>query len=366
MTNKPYTPANSDISAEVENAWLLDNKYSDFKHGFLLRVMVMASTLTALFAILEYFGLHDMGAVQRNFNFFYSLSSFLLIVLLHKNTVKFPLTCSLFLFLCYLGCICAVVTVVEDDFRAIWFFLTIFFAFILKGVWFGYFSTVISLITLTVIQLVFTESYSELSFITIIIALIFFSMSLASFTKQMRIYRHRLRKQSKELHYLANKDPLTDVLNQKNYYVLARSLLEQAKEKHSELSMLCIFIDNLNLIYQKFGSQIEASLLDHVEKLISEQLHLKGDIAKVSQQEICILLPEHDTLSAKALAQQINESVQKNLFSTNKGKIAVTLSIGIATLLESDNEIRSIQVRADKALSKAKALGGDRILTHSD
>jgi diguanylate cyclase (GGDEF)-like protein len=365
MTDKIFISTHTDSSLEPENSAILDDKDSAFKRGLLLRIMAIAASLTALFAVLDVLGFHDMGAAQRNFNFVFSLSNFIVAMLLDKRIIKFLPACSLFLLLCYLGSISSVVNVVEDEFRAIWFYLTIFFAFMLSGVFIGYVLTTFSVIALVSIQFFADKTYAELSFISILIALTFFSISLSSFTKQMEKYRQQLRKQSRELHYLASKDPLTDVLNSTNHYVLGKAMLDKAKQEQSQLSMLCIVVDNFDLITKKYGLHIEASLLTHVESLMKAQLHEKGDVTQVSPQEFCILLPEHDILSAKALAQHITESVQQNLFTIGDRKVLLTLSIGISTLLEGDNEIRSIQVRADKALNKAKALGGNEIFTYS-
>ncbi|TYK66425.1 GGDEF domain-containing protein [Colwellia echini] len=361
MTNKMFFPKTDDAALELATPEMLDNNDSIFKRSLLLRIMAIAGSLTAVFALLNVFGLHDMGTAQRDFNFFFSVSNFILFIILQKRVVSFVTACSLFLPLCYVGCIAAIINVPEDAFRAIWFFLTIFYAYMLSGVLAGYTLTISAIIGLGMIQAFVEETYSELSFVSVVIALIFFSLSLSAFAKQMEKHRKQLRKQSRELHYLANKDPLTDVLNSKNHYILGKALLEEAKNNQQELSMLCVYIDNLSSIYQKHGSLIEEPLLLHVEKLMNAQLYNKGDIAKVSQQEFCILLPEYDMLSAKSLAQNISDSVQQHLFSTGKTKIPLTLSIGISTLLENDNEIRSIQVRADRALNKAKALGGNKV-----
>jgi len=365
MTEKKSITSNIFNSLGQENLEVLNDDDSTYKRGLLLRIIAIAATLTALFAILDSVGLHDMGTAQRYFNFIFSFSNFVIAIALQKRIINFLPACSLFLLLCYMGCISAVVNVPIDEFRAIWFFLTIFYAFMLRGVFLGYILTIGSVIALILIQIYVTDTYSELSFATIIIALVFYSVSLASFTKQLERHRQQLRKQSRELHYLANKDPLTDTLNSENHYIVGKSLLENAKKKQSELSMICVFIDNLSIVYQKHGLQIEAPLLTHVEKLINAQLYNKGDVAKVSQQEFCIILPECDILSAKSLAQKISESIQQHLFSTGKNKIPLTLSIGVTTMVESDDEIRSIQVRADKALNKAKAQGGNKTFTYS-
>lgn len=287
----------------------------------------------------------------------------MLIALLLKKSIAFSFACTVFLLLAYLGSITAVVTVANDEFRAIWFIFITFFGFLLRGVNFGYFFAVLSVIALVAIQLLAQETYSNLSFSTILITLLFFNVILSLYTQQMERYRLQLQKQSKELHYLANKDPLTDMLNSDTNCSHGKKLVEQAKHQQSELSMFCVFIDNLDAIYLKHGFKIENSLLAHVETLIDAQLSQKGEIVKVSQKEICVFLPEYDALSAKSLAHHISDSVQEHLFSAGNNKIVVTLSIGIATLIESDNEIRSMQIRADKALTKAKELGGNSVIS---
>ena len=89
-------------------------------------------------------------------------------------------------------------------------------------------------------------------------------------------------------------------------------------------------------------------------------------MAQINGQEFCILLPKRDMLSAENLARRISQSVQRNLFTINDKKIPLTLSIGISSLIDSDIEIRSLQVRADKALLKVKSHNGNDILSFDD
>nr|QXF14447.1 hypothetical protein KPDKLGBK_00018 [uncultured bacterium] len=357
-----------DDSIAVQKITFLDDTYDTFKRGLLIRIMAIAAGLTALFAVLDALGLHDMGSIQRNFNFIFSVSNFVIALSLNKQKLTFKIASSLFLLLCYLGSIVAVVFVVEDEFRAIWFVLSIFFAFMLRGVLIGYIFALSSVVALVCIQVLHDQTYAEISFVSILVGLIFFSLSLSSFAKQIERYRLQLSKQGKELHYLANKDPLTDALNTKNHYMHAKSLLNSTKETNGDLSMLYVFIDNLDSVYQKHGTKIEKSFLAHVGKVMHDQLTSQGsaaDITQVSEQEYCVLLPGCDALRAKSIAKHVSESVQRNLFATEESKIPVTLSIGIASFTPEDNEIRSIQVRADKALSKAKAQGGNAIISYA-
>ena len=176
------------------------------------------------------------------------------------------------------------------------------------------------------------------------------SLILSAFVQQMIRVRQQLIKQSKELHYLANKDPLTDALNSQINYQLGKTLLIEAKSKNDNLSMLCINIDHFRRVNKSFGQQKGDLVLKHVVQIIRAELH---------QDEVL-------ALSAENLARRISQSVQRNLFTINDKKIPLTLSIGISSLIDSDIEIRSLQVRADKALLKVKSHNGNDILSFDD
>ena len=57
------------------------------------------------------------------------------------------------------------------------------------------------------------------------------------------------------------------------------------------------------------------------------------------------------------VAQRILSSVASLPFSTEKGELHVTVSIGVASLQEHDQNISSLIEHADKALLSAKVLG---------
>ena len=129
----------------------------------------------------------------------------------------------------------------------------------------------------------------------------------------------------------------------------------EAKEKDLPLSMLCIDIDDFWRVNQKYSKRVGDLVLEHVIKIIDEELPENAVLAQVSAKELCVLLPERDMLSAKEVVRKIRATVQRNLFDSGDEKIPLTVSIGISSIIDSDEEILSLQVRADKALQKEKA-----------
>ncbi|NQY65195.1 MAG: GGDEF domain-containing protein [Alteromonadaceae bacterium] len=129
---------------------------------------------------------------------------------------------------------------------------------------------------------------------------------------------------------------------------------------------MSINIDHFRRVNKKFGLHHGDLVLKHVVRTIKSELQHDEVLAQIKGQEFCILLPKQDMLSAKQLARRIFDSVQRNLFTINNKKIPLTLSIGISSLIDSDDEIRSLQIRADKALLKVKSHNGNDILSFDD
>ncbi|NQY34469.1 MAG: GGDEF domain-containing protein [Alteromonadaceae bacterium] len=344
----------------------VENSYFNFKLVLLIRIMGISALLALLFPVLHYSGINYIGQIQPNVDIVFSILTLFLIVILKQNSSFLSLILNIFFILCFITCFSALLTVPEDDFRAIWFYLLVILAFIFRGKKFGYNLMILSISAMTFGQFFIHEKFGDEAFITSISGIIMMSLILSAFVQQMIRVRQQLIKQSKELHYLANKDPLTDALNSQINYQLGKTLLIEAKSKNDNLSMLCINIDHFRRVNKSFGQQKGDLVLKHVVQIIKAELHQDEVLAQINGQEFCILLPKRDMLSAENLARRISQSVQRNLFTINDKKIPLTLSIGISSLIDSDIEIRSLQVRADKALLKVKSHNGNDILSFDD
>jgi len=335
----------------------------EFRLALLTRIMLISVMLTTLFATLHFSGINNIGIIQAYTNALFSVTTLTLIMVLNKKNSAFTFVLFLFLAICFLASLSALLTVTNDSFRVIWFYTTVLVAFMFGGSKVGYAMMILSLVAIITTQLFATIKYDELGFLTSISGMIIMSLILSAFARQMTKYRDQLIKQSEELNYLANKDPLTDTLNSKIHYQLGKRLLYEAKSNEEHLSMLCIDIDNFRQVNRKFNKQIGDSVIQHVIKLIEKEICDGGVLAQVSGQEFCVLLPQRDMLSAKEFALRVTSAVEDNLFTINEEKIPLTLSIGIASFIDSDEEIRSLQIRADKALSKAKLQDGNSTST---
>ena len=81
-------------------------------------------------------------------------------------------------------------------------------------------------------------------------------------------------------------------------------------------------------------------------------------------EEFLAIFPETDLKSARRIAERIRKAVGDRPISTAAGALAVTVSIGVATLARDDDE-HTVVKRADKNLYAAKRGGRNKVVTKS-
>ena len=110
-------------------------------------------------------------------------------------------------------------------------------------------------------------------------------------------------------------------------------------------------------------------MLREVAERIKAQLRLSDTLGRYGGEEFVVLLVSADRTTASVIAERIRLSIAERVFSLDdQNSVAVTLSIGIATLLD-PNPAESIETvtqnliaHADQALYRAKENGRNRVM----
>jgi diguanylate cyclase (GGDEF)-like protein len=117
--------------------------------------------------------------------------------------------------------------------------------------------------------------------------------------------------------------------------------------------------------------------LDHFKKLNDQHGHAAGDAVlrdvaaailsclrsvdvacRYGGEELAVLLSDCSLANATGKAEQIRTRIAE--FTSGRG-VAVTASLGVASIPETSNEIRELLPAADAALYQAKQQGRDRV-----
>jgi diguanylate cyclase (GGDEF)-like protein len=160
-----------------------------------------------------------------------------------------------------------------------------------------------------------------------------------------------------EVQRLAIVDELTGVYNFRGLQELGRREVERARRFSRPLTALFFDIDgfrNFNNVYSHATGNI---VLEAVAERCRSVLRSVDVLARYGGDEFVILLPETDTDMALAIARRLREEVAATKVKTKYGELSVTISLGVATLKDTINEIGILVDHANRAEHRAKEKG---------
>ena len=161
-------------------------------------------------------------------------------------------------------------------------------------------------------------------------------------------------------------DELTGLLNRKYFY----EILEQETEKHknSSLSLVLLSVDDFKLYNQLYGTQEGDLALQQVAMVLRACVGENGYVARYSGKEFALILPQHDMLAAKNMADNIRQQVmdinkqRPNQFYRQK---VLTISAGICAIPYAANNRKQLMDNADQALYQAKRSGKNKVVIYA-
>jgi len=181
---------------------------------------------------------------------------------------------------------------------------------------------------------------------------------LKKYVNELYTLNKELKEKEKTINKLAYYDGLTGVANRTLFYKMADEFYNNAKRNNSLLGLMFIDVDKFKYINDTYGHKKGDEVLIHVAKILKESTRNEDIIARFGGDEFLILLPfiksYHD---CEAVASRINNSTE--ILYCKEEQIKISLSIGISILSNEANDIDELILEADRAMYKAKKLGGN-------
>jgi diguanylate cyclase (GGDEF)-like protein len=138
--------------------------------------------------------------------------------------------------------------------------------------------------------------------------------------------------------------------------------LMRARRHLRDLSFLMLDIDHFKKINDLHGHLAGDYVLKEVARLIQQRIRRDEVLARYGGEEFAIILPETNLEGASALAEGLREKIEESRFVFQNETIRVTISIGVAMLLDDDRASLDLIKRADEKLYEAKRAGRNRVL----
>lgn len=161
-----------------------------------------------------------------------------------------------------------------------------------------------------------------------------------------------------EINRLACMDGLTGVYNRAHFMKQAQQILLQALQADRPLSLIMADIDHFKQINDRYGHLAGDQIISHTAKVLSRALPQEGIAGRYGGEEFILLLPGLAGPQALQLAETMRQSIASSpVAAGGMTDLGYSISLGIATLTDSQQSLTALIDQADQALYQAKAKG---------
>ncbi|EHY77734.1 response regulator [Stutzerimonas stutzeri ATCC 14405 = CCUG 16156] len=186
-------------------------------------------------------------------------------------------------------------------------------------------------------------------------------------TRALEEVRHGLEAANAELLRLSTTDSLTQLANRRRFDRLLDEEIRRARRSGSPLSVLLADIDHFKRVNDSYGHPFGDECLRQVAAMLAAHCQRAGDVAaRYGGEEFVVLLPGLDAGQAIALAESIRCAITQLQLQHGEQPVALTISLGVATLTPALVAPVDLLAAADAALYQAKNGGRNRVVLAPD
>lgn len=165
-----------------------------------------------------------------------------------------------------------------------------------------------------------------------------------------------LAKKNIQLETLSNTDQLTGVYNRRYFLEVLEKELEQYKTSSTHFYFMMIDLDDFKIINDTYGHLYGDEILKNVSRIIQENVREHDIVSRYGGEEFAVIISHASKETGNEVAERIRKNIEKFVYRNNN----VTVSIGVAKNIKSDESLDLIH-RADNYLYKAKELGKNQV-----
>lgn len=169
-----------------------------------------------------------------------------------------------------------------------------------------------------------------------------------------------------ELFLLATTDPLTGLYNRRQFFQLARPVIEQAIRQKQEVAVLLFDIDHFKQINDHYSHEVGDQVIIEVANLTRSILRSSDIICRYGGEEFVALLPETNRAAAEVVAERLRQMIEVCvLVHDTQERVAMQVTVSIGVVIgtpRTRNYLERSLHDADQAMYRAKQSGRNRVV----
>lgn len=177
-------------------------------------------------------------------------------------------------------------------------------------------------------------------------------------TDELEKANRELRELNKELSYLNDYDVLTGVFSRRKIMDLCSKEMASSMRAGDPFTVAMLDIDFFKEVNDHYGHAVGDRVLRSIARISSNQLGKRHAFGRMGGEEFLIIMKCTDDAAFNRLSS-IREKIASSIIEP-KGRLQVTVSIGIAAMQRGDS-VEELISRADQALYTSKKQGRNQI-----
>ncbi len=174
------------------------------------------------------------------------------------------------------------------------------------------------------------------------------------------------RELSQQLTRLSRIDPLTSLINRREFERRLGVLLTEDERARGEHALLYLDLDQFKVINDTCGHAAGDTLLRQVARTLSGVVRRGDTLARLGGDEFGVLLERCALEQAMRVAGSVRAAIREMGFVWENRTFLLGVSIGVVPILEHDGDITEIMRAADAACYGAKDKGRNRVHVYRD
>ncbi|HHB12768.1 MAG TPA: EAL domain-containing protein [Chromatiales bacterium] len=166
---------------------------------------------------------------------------------------------------------------------------------------------------------------------------------------------------AQQLAYHATHDPLTDLINRREFERRLKHALRSAKEELKQHVVLYMDLDQFKVVNDTCGHVAGDELLKQLATMLRKQLRGSDTIARLGGDEFGVLLQGCSLQEGRAIADTLRHTVSQFRFVWEEKTFEVGASVGVVAITPDSMDVVSVLSQADMACYAAKDRGRNRV-----
>lgn len=188
------------------------------------------------------------------------------------------------------------------------------------------------------------------------------NIELNKAVNQLQLTTEEVQAQNKELEFLANHDPMTQLLNRRSFNREYQKKFYSAQKSGINLSCIMCDIDHFKAVNDNYGHATGDKVIIMVADLLKRFFQEEDLVGRYGGEEFCIAMPNIDLKQAAGVANRVRQAIKDDI-STG---VQVSMSFGVAALHGTSYDPDELTNQADKALYVAKESGRNCVVCWGD